>query len=116
MPREAQPRASPGGCRDPKHFIILIKLTRGSLGGIATYLPFLSCLWQTQNGLCIGKAGSKGWINYLQKLHYLSRFYSCIRGEQLHLSAQVGFQGGSVSAVGGGPLSYHCGSRRVWVL
>lgn len=102
-PTRSQPR---GGCRDPKRFIFLIKLTQGSPEGIATYLAFLFCLWQTQDGLCMGQAGSEGWINYLQRVHDLSRFHSSIRREQLHLSAQAGFLGGSASAVGDGPLPY----------
>lgn len=73
MLREAQPRASPGGCWDPQHFIILIKLTWGSLSGIATCHTFLPCSWQTQDCLCMGKAESEEWINYLQKS---SRFIS----------------------------------------
>lgn len=49
VPREAHPRASPAGRRDPAHFIILIKLTRGRLGGTAAHLAFLSSSWQTQD-------------------------------------------------------------------
>lgn len=106
MPREAQPGASPRGCRDPKHFIILIKLTQGCLGGITTYFSFLLCVWQTQTGPCTEEAGRERWINYLQRGHYLSRFHSSFPGEQLHLSAQVGFMGGPVSAMGEGLLHH----------
>lgn len=50
MPQEAQPGVRPGGCQDPKHFIILIKLTWGSLGGTAC-LSRLSSLLVANTGL-----------------------------------------------------------------
>lgn len=113
MPREAQPRASPGGCRDPQHFIILIKLTWGSLSGIATCLAFLPCSWQTQDCLCMGKG--KEWINYLQRVHDLSHFPWSISSEQVRCSAPAGFRGGPVSANGRRTLGlfqgrFSCGS------
>lgn len=56
----------------------------------------------------MGKAGSEEGINYLQRVHDLSRFPLSISSEQLHCSAQVGFQAGSRLQL----VDYFCGTFR----
>lgn len=104
-PSQSQPRGCRRGAQRPTTFYHFDKVDLGQpWRDCYLFSPFFPARGKHR----IGKAGSEGWINYLQRVHHLSRFPSRICSKQLHCSAAVGFLRGPVSAGGDRPSGYFC--------